>query len=43
MTAAIRTGFTAVEPGVWWFHVRAQDAQGAWGATGHLKIEIAGE
>ncbi|OGV74026.1 MAG: hypothetical protein A3K18_16680 [Lentisphaerae bacterium RIFOXYA12_64_32] len=40
-TTAARAEFADVQPGVWFFHVRAQGANGAWGETTHCRIEIA--
>ncbi len=39
-TAAARREFKAIEPGKWWFHVRARSADGKWGKTTHREIEI---
>ncbi len=33
--------FEDVQPGVWWFHVRAADGAGNWGAPRHCVITIA--
>ncbi|MCK5802858.1 MAG: hypothetical protein KAI66_08500 [Lentisphaeria bacterium] len=39
-TRSEEASFHDLEPGRWWFHVRACSKEGAWGPTTHLPIEI---
>jgi hypothetical protein len=32
--------YTDIVDGTWWFHVKAQDGSGLWGATAHCRINI---
>ena len=35
-----QTSYTSSLPGTWFFHIRAQDGAGNWGAAAHFKINI---
>ncbi|MBU1598489.1 MAG: PKD domain-containing protein, partial [Nanoarchaeota archaeon] len=36
-----QTSYTGVLPGIWYFHIRAQDWAGNWGEAAHFRINIA--
>jgi hypothetical protein len=33
MGTEVAKAFDAINPGLWWFHIRAQDGAGNWGPT----------
>jgi hypothetical protein len=40
MTKQTRQDFTQLKAGAWYFHVRARDGAGNWGATSHTRFEL---